>query len=112
MTARLIATIAIWLGFVTIMIAMLDMTSTRFQSGMDFSVIAITLILSGTVALSTFGIWIGARTPSEASAALAKSKRVHRTRVDRLIETLDDDEIYELEARLLAREQDQRRERA
>jgi hypothetical protein len=104
---RLQATIVIWTAFTVVMSLLVligsDAASTIGGAVMLFT-LAMTLIVG--VTLSTTAIWkAGSESRSSDSIASSnKSKRDYR-RVDRLIADLDEDEIYELESRLMAREE-------
>jgi hypothetical protein len=99
---RLQATIVIWTAFTVIMSLLVligsDAASTIGGAIMLFT-LAMTLIVG--VTLTTTAIW---KAGAESGTASNKSKRDYR-RVDRLIADLDEDEIYELESRLMAREE-------
>jgi hypothetical protein len=104
MNGRAIATGLIWIAFAGISVSILT-SPTSVVAGSPAAAFGVVLVFAIAAVISTAAMWTaGQDQPSE--ARLAKAKRVQRSRVDRLIEELDDDEIYELEARLLSREQD------
>lgn len=97
--ARLITTMFIWGMAGGIMLAAL--LSNNVQGG---TIIPLVMFLSLGAAVSTIGIWVASLRSEAGEAMRSKSKRVQSNRVQRLINDLDDDEIYDLEALLLARE--------
>jgi hypothetical protein len=106
---RLLATLIIWGGF-TIVIGiiggLLATSDTTIDLGGAIIVLIIVLSLMALVGMSMQAVW-GVQSSSaedDESARLAKAKRTGSRRVERLIESLDDDEIYDLEALLLSRE--------
>jgi len=103
--SRLVATLVIWIGF-TIITATIGTSATgpfaQSNSAAGFGVI---LVLAMTAMISTLAVWLGRdRSVSAESSHVAKAKRQSRDRIERLVESLDDDDVYELEALLLARE--------
>jgi hypothetical protein len=106
---RLLATLIIWGAFTVIVgiIGGLLAASNAEFTGVDIVVLLIILLsLMALVGSSMQAVW-GAGSGSAAddeAARLAKAKRSGSRRVERLIEQLDDDEIYDLEALLLSRE--------
>ncbi len=104
---RLIATVVIWVGFTVMTSTMLTSVTGPIATANGAAVFGIVLILAVTSLISTLAVWLGGHSEEDArESRAAKAKRTNRTRVDRLIESLDDDEIYDLEALLLSREQD------
>ncbi|MBN1563525.1 MAG: hypothetical protein JXA10_06795 [Anaerolineae bacterium] len=92
---------------------------TIAQAELDtVGIIALTTIIIGlmvTVANSTMAIWgfqSDEKPADNDQASRAKTKNIERSRVERLIEDLNDDEIYDLETLLLARDGDQARDRS
>ncbi len=67
-------------------------------------ILAIVLCLTVGVTRSTRAVWLAPG--AEPDEHTFKLKRSDPRRIERLIETLDDDDIYDLETLLLAREQD------
>jgi 4-hydroxybenzoate polyprenyltransferase len=105
---RLLATLVIWSAFTIIMgiIAAVVATGDELDWVGAVFLLIILLTLMVIVGTSTQAIW-GAKQDDSADdeeRRLAKAKRIGSRRVERLIEQLDDDEIYDLEALLLARE--------
>jgi hypothetical protein len=60
--------------------------------------------MAAAVASSTSTIW-GSHSEADRELDAAKTKRTSRARIERLVESLDDDEVYELEALLLDRDE-------
>lgn len=106
---RLLATLVIWSAF-TIIIgiigAMLVTGDAELDTGGTVALLIILLALIAAVTGSTQSVW-GARFADDADqqARRAKDKRTGRSRAERLIEALDDDEIYDLESLLLSRDE-------
>jgi flagellar motor component MotA len=106
---RLLATLIIWAAF-TIIIgiigAMLVTAEAVLDTGGTVALLIILLALLAVVGSSTQAVW-GARSADDADEQTrrAKDKRTGRSRMERLIEALDDDEIYDLESLLLSREE-------
>ena len=104
---RLIATIVIWVMFTGITIAMLTSSTGVFERNTG-DLVPVMAILAAAATLSTISVWAGpemlARTPHTSADSLTKRKREQRERMSRLVQDLNDDDVYELEALLLARE--------
>jgi hypothetical protein len=105
---RLIATLTIWIVFATVMGVALTSSTGPLNNANGGEITGIVAIMAAAATICTVAIWVGARRDeirqrNTAHIARGKIKRVERDRVGRLIETLDDDEIYDLEALLLAR---------
>ena len=108
---RLIATLIIWIGF-TIMVSTITTSVTGpVASGNSATIFGIVLVLALTALIGTLAVWVGGGRSGAAEdlARTAKAKRTTRNRVERLVETLEDDEVYELDALLLAREEEHQR---
>lgn len=108
--ARLAATLAIWIAFAIITASTLTSPTGAIAQASGVELFGIVLTMAIAAMVSTVAVWaVGWRATAAdqdtASAARSKPKRVGRDRVERLIEDLDDDEIYDLEALLLARDQ-------
>jgi hypothetical protein len=110
-TTRLLATLIIWGAFTVIIgiIGGLLTASHATLDGVDTIVLLIIILsLMALVGSSTQAVWT-AKTGSaddDEAVRLAKAKRTGSRRVERLIEQLDDDEIYDLEALLLSQRED------
>jgi hypothetical protein len=114
--ARLTATLVIWIIFAIMTSAMLTSATGPISRAGDNAIFGIVALLAATAAFSTLVVWVGGgRGASErdraAHLARGKRKRAGSDRIERLIADLDDDEIYDLEALLLARDQSAARER-
>lgn len=88
--ARLLATAVIWMAVTGIMISM-AVTNTDI----NFIIVAIVM---GTGAGATASIWNASHGEKAALSQSEKSKR--RSRVERLLDSMDDRELEELRARL------------
>ncbi len=108
---RLIATLTIWVVFATVMGVTLNSPTGALNNANGGEITGVVAIMAAAATICTVAIWAaakneGARASREIPIARGKTKRVERDRVERLIETLDDDEIYDLEALLLSRHED------
>lgn len=104
---RLAATILIWV-MVTIMVSTLMTSSTGAVTSLrGIELFGIVLALGGAATLSTMTVWLGGRQREPEESRLAKAKRQHPNRAQRLIEDLNDNEIYQLEALLLSRDREE-----
>jgi hypothetical protein len=104
---RLIATLIIWLVFALVMGivgTVLIFSNVAFNWLIAALVFGIVVIMAAAVTSSTGSIW-GSQRESGQEHELAKAKRTSRARVERLVESLGDDEVYELESLLLDREE-------
>jgi hypothetical protein len=101
---RLIATGIVWTAY-TIIIGVI--AAALQNSELDLYgaliVLAIFIVLTAAVNNGTRAIW--QRDAMDTSQQRGKLKRTRASRVERLIDGLDDDEIYELENALLSREE-------
>lgn len=98
---RFVSTLFIWGMAGGIMLASVIATNNTGNSGI---LVPLVLFLSIAAAISTVGVWMGAQSHPGDDSLHSKGKRVPSRRVERLIAELDDDEIYDLEALLLARD--------
>lgn len=107
---RFFATAAIWAGVTVISIVLFALQSTQhphpFSEPMVFALVFI--IIGGAVGATRF-VWQAVREISaqDRAAQAAKAKRSHSHRVERLIDSLDDDAVYDLEVLLRDREREQ-----
>ena len=96
---RMIATLIIWVAF-TVMMTSSSGPAARADGT------AITGILAGAAFLSTLAVWFGsfrqAQTTESQITAAEKGKRRSGTRVSRLMDEMDADDLAELRARLMA----------
>jgi hypothetical protein len=103
---RLLATVAIWTAFVILLGTFLTGAMAPYARIQDDTLFAITLIISATTGLATFGIWGGFSRQLAGDAGqieARKQKRPDQERVTRLVEQLDDDAMIELETLLVTR---------
>jgi hypothetical protein len=107
---RLIATLTIWVVFATVMGVTMTNATGPIAKANGGEIIGIVALMAAAATISTVVIWYGTNRPetrdSSVNVARSKIKRVERDRVERLIDTLNEDEIYDLEALLLARRED------
>ncbi len=103
MTSRWLATGIVWFLVCTILAIVLT-SSTGPAANSSGTAIALTVILAGAAVLATSSIWGQDEQQLGEKMSFSKGKRVESGRVQRLIQDLSDDEIYELEATLLAQE--------
>jgi cobalamin biosynthesis protein CobD/CbiB len=110
-TTRLLATLIIW-GAFTIIIGIIGVALSLTKSTIDLTgavmLLIILLALMALVSASMQAVWTAKIDGADQDdvARLAKAKRAGSRRVERLIEQLDDDEIYDLEALLLSQRED------
>lgn len=113
---RMIATTIIWGAFISVVGVTLSMSTgpvSRMNGGEIVGMVAVLMI--GVVSM-TYAIWHngfqrGQFDTDREYERRSKPKRTtsgYQNRVSRLIDSLDDDDIYELEALLLDRERDSR----
>ncbi|HEX3053572.1 MAG TPA: hypothetical protein VHP83_23130 [Aggregatilineaceae bacterium] len=103
MTSRWLATGMVWF-LVSIILAIVLTSSTGPAASSSGTAIALTVILAGAAVMATSSIWGQYEQRLGEKTSFSKGKRVEQNRVQRLIQDLSDDEIYELEATLLAQE--------
>jgi hypothetical protein len=108
---RLVSTLTIWVVFATVMGVTLSSPTGPLNNADGGQITGIVAIMAAAATISTIAVWTAARQDSAPSSraipvARGKAKRVERDRVERLIDSLDDDEIYDLEALLLSRRED------
>lgn len=98
---RLLATVAIWTAFMVTAIVLFDKATGQFSRPIsEWSLIAIMALISGAACVGTYAVWHSALRDE----GREKQKRVQSRRIARLVETLDEDEIHDLETLLAARE--------
>lgn len=111
-STRAIITLLIWVGFL-LMTGSILTTPTGAVATAEGGVLFGIMAVSGLVAMvMTFAIWNGGFSDPNTARDMAlsgrgsKPKRAgHNDRIERLLASLDDDDVYELEA-LLLRDQD------
>ena len=104
---RVAATLVIWAALtaiISVIAATLITTNTdlNFWGGVFLLIVIGMLVEAATK--STRAVWgvLDADDKDEDEVRLAKAKRTRQARIERLVESLDDDEVYDLEALLLA----------
>lgn len=105
-SSRLLATLVVWGSFTSLFIFLffaLAWTGADVTMVLAFFMLVMFLAMLAGVIRATEAIW--ASIPVEDSA---KAKRAQSSRVRRLVDSLEDDEIYELEELLLARDDQER----
>ncbi|NLX10332.1 MAG: hypothetical protein GXY36_11805 [Chloroflexi bacterium] len=112
MAGRVIATMVVWVMMGSAMIALFASSGPGAQLADGYFLGAL-IVLGLTAVLGTAAVWNNG--PFESTQAeeskQAKGKRTQPDRVRRLVNSLDDDEVYELEALLLGREEQARHSR-
>lgn len=108
-STRLGATLIIWVIFAIVMSVTLTSVTGPISRAGDNAIFGIVALMAGMAAISTIAIWLGggrsmASHQDATHLARGKRKRAGRDRIERLIEALDDEDIYDLEELLLARE--------
>jgi hypothetical protein len=109
---RLIATLTIWIVFATVVGVALSSATGPLNNANGGEITGIVAIMAAAATISTIAVWTAARQDSTSQSRAIpvargkKIKRAERDRVERLIESLDDDDIYDLEALLLSRHED------
>lgn len=109
--ARIIATLLVWVMFTVIVISLLTSVTGAISNASGSEVFGIVVAIAAAAAISTAAIWsAGSRDEGEESMSrsIAKAKRRRSRRAEELLESLDDEEIYDLEALLLSRERETR----
>jgi hypothetical protein len=108
MAGRIIATAIIWIAITIILSTTLSSATGPLSNMNGAAIFGITLVLAITALVSMLAVWTtGERDRSHSESVIAKAKRTQPDRVRRLVESLSDDEIYELESMLLNQQQDE-----
>ncbi|MCD4686513.1 MAG: hypothetical protein K8S97_11320 [Anaerolineae bacterium] len=110
---RLSGTAIIWSAFtliISIIAVALIITGAELDLIDALILLAIFMVLTVAVNSSTRAIWHS--DTMDTAQQRGKIKRSNPSRVERLIDRLDDDEIYELETVLLSRDEELDRHRA
>lgn len=107
---RIVATLLIWTMFTAIVIALMTSTTSAIANFSEAGAFGIVLVIAIAAAISTAAVWSSTRGDDRESMArsISKAKRRNARRAEALLEQLDDEEIYDLEALLLARERENR----
>lgn len=107
-STRLLGTLIIWIGFAATVSVVFTTATGPMSHASEASLIVITGIFALMAMISTLAVWFGGGQVGSAAyrdaGAHRKTKRRGSERIRHLIESLDDDEIYDLEAHLLARD--------
>src|SRR3972149_6548605 len=101
----MIATAIIWIALTIILATALSSVSGPISNVNSGAVFGITLVLAVTALISTLAVWMSGEQQGHSESRVAKAKRTQPDRVRRLVESLNDDEIYELESMLLNQQQ-------
>lgn len=113
---RLYATLVIWIAFATMTGVLFTSVTSVLADASSGIVLAVLITLALASMISTFAVWGGFEEesgPAAHDSGVGKIKRAstgeharrnHQSRVTRLLDTLDEDEIDELELLLHARE--------
>ena len=114
--ARTIATLLIWVMFTTIVIALTTSATGAIRSATGSELFGIIAAIAVAATLSTAAVWRGSKKDEDEdesmARSLAKSKRRLSRRAEDILESLDDEEVYDLEALLLSREHAPRGQRS
>jgi hypothetical protein len=108
---RFWATVVIWAGVTATTIVLFAMQSSHtprpFSEPMLLALVFI--IIAGAVS-ATRAVWRAVReiAAQEKAAYATKAKRSHTRRIERLVNALDEDDVYDLEALLRERKQSHR----
>ena len=104
---RLIATLIVWVVLASILGIMLTSPTGAVADADGNVVFGVVAVLAAAASISTLAIWFGVRDTPQPQSHLAKGKRGNqRQTVRQILNTLEDDEVYELESMLLAHEDD------
>ncbi|MBN1965854.1 MAG: hypothetical protein JW910_14475 [Anaerolineae bacterium] len=109
--SRLAATLVIWIAFAaltgTLLTSPTGAVANTTNSGALFGIV---LVLAVAATVSTGAIWASGRQRGESTESrFAKAKRARPRRIEDLVNSLEDDEVYELESLLLARDDEARK---
>jgi hypothetical protein len=108
---RFLTTSIIWVAFAVILITLfitMAAANADLTGGNLIITAAFVMFLTAVAGVSTLAIWRAphAAAPLPDAQDRRKSKRLDPSRLARLVEQLDEDEIVELETLLLTREED------
>jgi hypothetical protein len=114
---RLVVTIIIWIAFAALTESALTSPTGAIVNASEGALFGIIVVLALAAIISTTAMWLGgpratiAQQEHATHLARGKSKRAVRNRLGqdrlaRLIDELDDEDVYDLEALLLARDRD------
>ncbi len=103
-SSRVFATLIIWVALASLLGGLLTTPTGAITNADGVEVFGIVLVLTIAGVFSTGMVWFAGRGDQHVSSSSAKAKNRRSNRAERLIQSLDDDEIYDLEALLLARD--------
>ncbi|NLX10333.1 MAG: hypothetical protein GXY36_11810 [Chloroflexi bacterium] len=110
---RLIATLIVWVVLAAILGIMLTSPTGAVSEASGDVIFGVVAVLAAAASISTLAIWFGVRDTPQPQSHLAKGKRGdQRQTVRQILNTLEDDEVYELESLLLAQEDEARQQSA
>ncbi len=107
---RLIVTLTMWVAYMVVLGLFFAAAASPVSSIDGNVIVGVVLAVSAAVGISTVGIWRSANQLSAdygeptRSARPVKSKREQASRLQDLIQNLDEDEIIELETMLESRD--------
>lgn len=105
---RVYATLIIWVTFGVMTLALFTIPSSVFNNASAGVLLGVLIVLAIAATTGTMAAWDAldgsSSTEVHSVSSSAKEKRSLQNRMTRLVDDLDDDEIYELEALLLDRE--------
>lgn len=105
---RVIVSLVIWIGMFSVLGSSLTSAVGPVQNMNSGELLGLVAIFMLGAAIATAALWTGNKeTAISVDERRSKTKRAQPTRVQRLIDDLDDDEVYELETLLLSREDQQ-----
>ena len=116
-STRLAATLIIWIAYAAVIGSTLTSATGAIRNANGATIFGIVAVLSVAAVISTLAIWVGgarasgAHNQTETHLARGKNKRLRQERlgqdrIARLTDAMDDEDIYDLEALLLARDTD------
>ncbi|MBN1680245.1 MAG: hypothetical protein JW966_08125 [Anaerolineae bacterium] len=110
--ARLGATMTIWIAFAAVTATLIqERTGYGGSRISEATLLLVTALIAYAAVKGTQAVWQQESEPIRRQLPLnmAKAKHGNHDRVARLVEALEEDELYDLEALLLARENDTQR---
>ncbi len=107
---RLIVTLTMWVAYMVVLGIFFAAAAAPTSSISGDIIFGVVLAVSAAVGISTVGIWrapaaLGDGESAQRAQHPAKSKRQQASRLQELIQRLDEDEIVELETLLESREE-------
>ncbi len=103
---RAFVTLVIWIGVFSVIGTTFTSVTGPIANVGSSSLLGLAAILMIGAGVSTAAIWKESSAPAQDTRA-SKFKRAQPSRVQKLISELDDEEVYELETLLLARDDQQ-----